>query len=131
MSTNINTEYLPALERLEALNELSLDLLGIINIAGTEEILMHMAKRQELVCELCELDIFKSRSEGDNVSSIPPIVHNEFNKLLTAGEVLIKCCNQRLKEIENQKRQRSAVRTKARSYRPKPIADFSNCVVDT
>lgn len=93
-------EYLQALQMLENLNELSLQLLGIINISDTEDILTLMAKRQELVDELCQLDIFKRKNLAGDATPIPPIIHNEFSKLLTAGEVLIKCCNQRLKDLE-------------------------------
>jgi hypothetical protein len=129
MNKDLDPEYLPALEKLDALNELSLYMLERISFAGSKEILQLMAKRQELIDQLCELDVLKKRVQGDHSKALPETLQNEFNKLLAAGDVLIGCCTNRLREIEKSKRQSAVTRATARLYRPK-YNSLSTGVVD-
>ena len=113
--------HLQALELIESLTELSLEILELLQRDSTDGISKLVRRRAALVEALSDLD---SRL-GDGLGRTPRQLSNAHAKLLLSGRRLTAEVERRLNRLAAARRRNFLARTTARGYRPGRQAGLS------
>lgn len=121
MTTGIKQMFTQALGMIESLNNLSLEILELLQRDSMDGIEKLTSRRAALVEGLAELD---SRL-GDSRCRPPQELSAAHERLLLSGRRLSSEIERRLDEVAAARRRNSLARTTARGYRPRRASNLS------
>ncbi len=109
-----------ALDRLQRLNQLSLEILDALEQERFARVLALMKRRQESIEALGDLDAFRPGLGSASRAALPENLASELKRLIALGEQLSAQVERKMQLFDQRRRQNLVTVRPPRGYRPRP-----------